>query len=108
MSISNLRLGWCSHRLPRVIPDLALQQLAVGEDDLLSGFTAHARRLQADVLDLAAIVLDRDLIADDEGFIHDDRDRGKQIAQDVLNGERDRESADTNAGEKRPDLDVER
>src|SRR5690606_24688779 len=37
-----------------VVADAALQQVAVGEDQLLPGHTAHARGLQPDALDFAA------------------------------------------------------
>ena len=39
------------------------------------------------------IVVDADRVADVEWLVEDDRQRGKQIAQDVLNGERDRDAA---------------
>jgi len=64
--------------------------------------------LQADVLHLAAIVLDRDRVSDDEWLVHHDRDRGEEIAEDVLDRERDGKTADPESGEERPDLDVER
>src|SRR4051812_23915564 len=94
--------------LPRVVPDLALEQLSVCEDDLLAGFAAHARGLESDVLDLAAIILHRDRVADDERLVQHDRDRGEKIGERVLHGERNGQSADAKSGEQRLDLDLER
>src|SRR5438874_13395838 len=92
--------------LPRVIPDLALEQLAVGEDDLLARFAAHAGRLEADVLYFPAIVLHGDRVADHEGLVDDDCDRREQIAKNVLNGERHGETTDAKSGEQRSDFDL--
>src|SRR4051794_32198065 len=94
-----------AYRLPRVIPDLALQKLTVREDDLLAGVAADARGFEANVLDFAAVVLHRDRIADDERLVEHDRDRGEQVAEDVLNGERDGDTADSQSSKERLDLD---
>src|SRR3954470_2401107 len=80
--------------LSRVVPDLRFEQLAIGEDDLLSRLAADASCLQPDVLYFAAVVLDGDRIAHDERLVDHYRDRGEEIAEDVLNGERDGKTAD--------------
>src|ERR1700730_15895185 len=85
-------------RLSRGVPDLALEQFAVGEDDHLPRLAQHACRLEADVLNLASIVLDANRRAHYDGLVDDDRDGGEQVAKDVLNGERNRKSADSEPG----------
>src|SRR2546423_13117976 len=93
-------------RLPRVIPDLALKELAIGEDDLLAGVAADARRFEADVLHLAAVILHRDRITHYERLVEHDHDGGKQVAEDVLHGEGDGGTANSQPGEKRLDRDL--
>src|SRR5437762_2899379 len=93
-------------RLPRVIPDLALQELAIGEDDLLAGVAADTRRFEADVLHLAAVILHRDRITHYERLVEHDGDRGKQVAENVLHGERDGDTANSQPRQKSRDLDL--
>ena len=92
--------------LPRVISDFAFQQLAVGKDDLLARIAAHASGFQTDVLHLAAIVLDRDLVANYERLVRHNGDGGEKVAEDVLNGERNRQTADSETGQQWLDLDT--
>src|SRR2546423_7399968 len=92
--------------LSRIIPDFALQQFAVGEDDLFARIAAHASGFQTDVLHLAAIVLDRDLVANYERLVRHNGDGGEKVAEDVLNGERNRQTADSETGQQRLDLDT--
>jgi len=92
----------------RIISDFALEQLAVRENDLLSRVASHPCRLQPDVLDLAAVILNRDRVSDNERLVYNDGDRGKEIGQRCLDSESDRESADTKSGEQRPDRNTER
>src|SRR3954466_12509691 len=97
-----------ARNLPGVVPDLALEQLSVREDDLLTRFAAHARGLETDVLDLSAIILHGDRVANDEGFVQHDRDRGKKVGKCVLHRERDSKTADAKSREQRLDLDLQR
>ena len=46
-------------------------------------------------------------IADDEGLVQRDRQRGEQIAEHVLQSQRHRDAADAQAGEQRGDVDAE-
>src|SRR5256714_9036328 len=100
------RFPLAASRLPRVIPDLALKELAIGEDDLLAGVAADACRFEPDVLHLAAVILHRDRITHHERLVEHDGDGGKQVAEDVLHGERDGDTANSQPGEKRLDLDL--
>ena len=85
------------------VAQAALQQIAVADDDLLAGHAAHARRLEADVLDDARDLVDADVVADVERLVEHDRQRGEQIAEDVLHRERDGDAADAEAGDQRRD-----
>ena len=68
---------------------------------------ADARRLEPDVLDGARDLIDADRVADVERLVEHDRQRGEQIAEDVLHRERDGDAADAEAGDQRRDLDRE-
>ena len=52
--------------------------------------------------------LDADRVADVERLVEHDRQRGEEVAEDVLDRERDRDAADAEAGDERRDVDAER
>ncbi len=64
----------------------ALQDVRIGQHDLLTGLAAQPGRLDADVLDLAREGIDGQGIADDERLVERDRQRGEQIPEHVLQG----------------------
>ena len=72
-----------------------LQQVGVTEDDLLAGEAAHARALDADVLDGPQAVIDREEVADPKGLVERDRERCQEVGEHGLHGERERDAADT-------------
>ena len=47
------------------------------------------------------IVIDADRVADVERLVEDDRQRGEEVAEDVLHGERDRDAADAERRDQR-------
>ncbi len=85
----------------------ALQEVRVGEDDLLAGNGAHTGGLEPDVLHGAREGVDRDRVAYLEGSIEDDGERREEVAEHVLHGERDRDAADAEPGQQRGDVVVE-
>ena len=89
------------------IAHAALQDIGVRQNDLLAGLAAQARGLDADVFDLADEGVDHQAVADHEGLVERDRQRGEQIAEHVLQSQRDRHAADAQAGEQRGDVDAE-
>ena len=58
------------------------------------------------MLHLAAIILDGDLIANDEWLVGNYGDGGEKVAEDVLNGQRHRQTADSKTGQQWLDLDT--
>src|SRR5439155_9988066 len=61
----------------------------------------------ADMLDFAAIILDRDLIADDEWLVGHDGNGGEKVTENVLNSQRYRQAADPQTRQQRLDLDAQ-
>jgi hypothetical protein len=90
-----------------VVVDAAPQQLAVGEHDLFAAQAAQPGGFQADVFDRAEGIAHDDEVADLEGLVEHDRERGKQVAEDVLGGQGHRDAADTEAGDQRGDIEAE-
>ena len=84
-----------------------LEQVGVGDDHLLAGDRAHARRLEADLLDRAGGRVPADLIAAAERLVEHDRQRREQIGENALGGEADGDAADAEAGDQAGDVDAE-
>src|SRR5437763_11921508 len=82
-----------SIELPFVVPDAALQQLTVQDDDLLTADAAQPRGLQPDPLDGSLRLIDRNGVTDIERLVEHDRECGEEIAENVLYGERDGDAA---------------
>src|SRR5580693_2248797 len=89
------------------IAHAALQDVGVRENNLLARLAAQSSALDADVLDRAGEGVQAQAVADDEGLVQSDRQRGEQIAEDVLQGERHCHAADAEAGEQGGDVDAE-
>ena len=89
------------------VADAAAQQVGIGEDQLLSRDAADAGGLDPDVLDRSGHVADDHEVSWDERLVEHDRERREQIAEDVLNGEGNRESTDAEARNQRGDIDPE-
>src|SRR5690606_36755437 len=92
---------------PPIVAETALEQVAVGEDQLLAAERAHPSGLQADAFDRTELLARNDEVADFEGFVEDDTERGKQIAQNVLHRERHRNAPDPQTGDESGDVDTE-
>jgi hypothetical protein len=90
-----------------VVAHAALQQVAVGKDDLLAIEAAQSRALDADVLHRAQEGVDGEEVADHERPVERDRQRGEQIAQHVLRGQRHGHAAHAQARDQRRDVDAE-
>src|SRR6185436_17613526 len=78
-----------------------------GDDHLLAGEAPDARGLEPDMLDRAVHAFDLNRVAHDEGLVEDDRERGEEISEDVLDGERDGDAADAKSGDEGRDVDAE-
>src|SRR5450631_3513810 len=89
------------------IAHTALQDVCIGQNDLLAAFTAQPCRLDADVFDLADEGVYGQAVADHKRLVQGDRQRGKQIAENILQSQRNRNAADSEAREQRGDVDAE-
>ncbi len=85
----------------------ALQHVGIRDDDLFAALAAQARALDPDVLDGARKGVHHQVVADPEGLVERDGQRGEQIHQHALQGERDGDAADSQAGEQGGDVDAE-
>jgi len=77
-----------------------LDEVAVGDRDLLSRQGADARGLDADLLDSAALIAKHDEVANLERTVEDDGERGEEIAQHALGGECNGDAPDAQAGDQ--------
>src|SRR5437899_8469882 len=84
-----------------------LEHVAVRDDDLLAREAAKARALDAHVLDRALEAVDGEEVAEPEGLIERDRERGEEIREHRLHRERERDAADPETREERGDLHAE-
>src|SRR5690606_1175841 len=78
---------------PLVVADAALQQVGVGENELLAGQTPNPGRLQPHLLHRAEHVIHDDEVTVDERFIQDDGEGGEKVSKNVLDGQRDGDAA---------------
>src|ERR1039458_5223759 len=85
----------------------ALEQIGIGDDDLLAGHTAQPRALDADLLDRALEAVDPQRVADAKGLVERDRQRSEQIPEYGLHRQRNGDAADAQARDQRPDVDAE-
>src|SRR5690606_5742126 len=83
-----------------VVANHRFQQFCIRAHDLFAGQAAQARRLDADIFDIALHVADRNVIADFKWLVESYRQRGKQIAEDVLQRQCNRNAADAETGDK--------
>jgi hypothetical protein len=91
----------------RVIPDRALEELSVGEDELVTVERPHAGGAQSHRLDGAHEALRLDEIADHERLADQDRHRRQHVPDHVLQRQRDDEAADPQSGEQCRHIDAE-
>src|SRR6185437_13260311 len=89
------------------VAQAALEEITVADDDLLAIHAADAGGFQPNVLDGARHLIDANRVTDVEWLVEHDRQRGEQIAEDVLHGKRDRDAADAKSGDQRRNLDAE-
>ncbi|MNM90815.1 hypothetical protein D3C81_1030920 [compost metagenome] len=87
-----------------VVLDGAADHAGIGHDDLLTAQTADARGLQPDLLDGAGQCADDDEVAHLERLVHGNRQRGEQVAEDVLHGKRNGNAAHAKAGDEGGDV----
>ncbi len=87
-----------------VVADAAGEEVVVGEDQLLAAEAADAGGLQAHVLDGAQEVPHDDEVADHEGLVQRDGERGEEVGQDVLQGQGHGDAADAQAGHQGGDV----
>ncbi len=90
-----------------VIAHARFQDVGVTHDELLAGEAAQSGALHTDVLDGPLRVTHGEEVANSEGLVEGDRQRGQQIAEHRLHGECDGDTADAEAGEQRLDLHAE-
>src|SRR4051794_18461813 len=69
--------------LTLVVSDATLEQLAIGDDDLLTAHATQPGRLQTDALDRALRLIDGDGVTDVERLVENDRKRREEIAENV-------------------------
>ena len=84
-----------------------LDQFGIAHDDLLAAVGADAGGFQADILDLAGGAADIDGVAHLERLVDGDRQRGEQIAKDVLCRQRHGDAADAETGNEGGDVDTQ-
>ena len=89
-----------------VVHDLP-QQVGVGNDDLFTAEGADARGFQANVLDIAGHFAKYHEVADLEGFVHANGQRGEDVAEQRLHGQGDGDTTDTEAGDHGGDVDTQ-
>src|SRR3990170_7363447 len=92
---------------PLEVADAALKQIGVGEHDQLAIQAAHVRGLESYVLDGAAQLAHNHEIADHERLVERDRQRGEQVAEDVLYRERNGHPADSQSRNEGGDVELE-
>ena len=92
---------------PLVVSYPAGKQIAVGNHDLFPGQTAQARRLQTNFLDGPQRISHDQKIAYLEWLVEHDRERGKQIPEDILHGERHGDTTYPEPGDKRREVNAE-
>ncbi len=84
---------------------LAVDEQHVRDGDDVAGHVPDLGRLQLDVVHDAPVpgedALELDPVADDEGPVHEDRDRAEQVLDRVLRREAERESDDAEAEDER-------
>ena len=88
------------------VVDARRDEVAVRNGDLLSGQGPDARGLDADLLDRAVLVAEHDEIADLEGAVEHDGERGEEIAEHALGGEGHGNAADAETGNERGDVEA--
>ena len=91
---------------PREVANADLEEVGVGDDDLLAVHAADARGLEPHLLDRALVLVDDNVVAEHEGLVEDDGQRGEEVAEDVLHRQRDGDAADAEAGDERRDVDA--
>ncbi len=101
------RCQYAQLRQAAEIAHAAPQDVGVRQNDLFAALAAQASGLDADVLDLADEGVDDQVIADHKGLVEGDRQRGEQVAQDILQGERHRHAAYAQAGKQGGDIDAD-
>ena len=88
------------------ITNLRVQQLVVRHDDLLAIDGPDTRGFQPDRFDLAHRIAKADQFANTERAVEQDRQRCKQILEDALGRETNRDPADAKPCNKPGDVDA--
>ena len=89
------------------IPDPATKKITVGKHELFSGHGSDSRTLEADVLHRPLQIPNLNVIADREWFVEDDRKGGEEIPKHTLKGQGQSDTADSQGGDQRPDVDIQ-
>ena len=84
-----------------------LDQVGVGADDLLAREATQPRGLDADLLHCAALIAEHNDVADLEGTVEHDGERGEEIAEHALRCERDSDAADAETCDERRHVETE-
>jgi hypothetical protein len=89
---------------PLVVSNPAAHQVGVREDELFAGEAPDARGLQPDAFHGSVQVVDVDEIAHLKGLIQDDGEGREEVAEDVLEGERNGHTPDSQSGYESGDV----
>ena len=98
--------GNASLKHPAVIANAAAQQVGVREYDLLTGEAAYTGCFQTDIFNPAKVIIEDNEITDHERFVENDGQGREQVSQNVLNGQGDSHTTDTEAGDNGGDVDA--
>ena len=90
----------------RDVGDERAGERLVGDADQRRVVLADPRRAEADLLDHARDPLDLDLVADLERGVGEEDDRAEKVGHRVLGGEREREAADPEPGQRPEHVDA--
>ena len=89
------------------VGDVRGGQVRVGDRQERVVEPANPRAPQADRLDDSLVRADLDQVSDPERAVGDEHQRAEEVLERVLRGQGDREAADPQAGEDRPDVEAE-
>lgn len=85
----------------------AFQQVGIGDNQFFTRNAGQPGGFQADVFYGTVQIVDNDCVADFERFVYRDGKRGEQITKDVLDCQRDGDTANTQTGDQCRYVDAE-
>src|SRR5262249_55287589 len=89
------------------INDVGAGHVFVGDADEITVEVTDAGAAQADGFDGSVDTLQKDSVADSEGFVGEDRDGAEKVGEGILGGETDGEAAYRKGGEQAGDVHAE-